>query len=260
MDFYNVITNIPLHEVSSSPFINDDMQKHSFEYPEDKWNSRRYMDFNSKYSEALEYDISDDTYGFRFEDTITSTNFILEESGESAMSENSWTDMSSNDNENNVMDIDSWDSNGIDGCKLKSSAVPEIAHAAFEANWNISSYLNEQKKVKESSNDVLKSFEMLNPSYNIENEKGCILTKMTDYAVKKAKIMSRPDTSGGGGIIQWVYKELCQGSSFLEWENRTLLIFKIKPETKDQLASAWFETRKKKEKERDANNNYDYFA
>ena len=259
MDFYSVITNIPLHEVSSSPFTNDVKQKNNFEHPEDKWNSRKYMNFSSKYSEAPEYDIYDDTYGFGFEDTITSNNFFLEECGESAMSQNSLIDMSSNDIENNVMDIDFGDNNGIDGCKFKSDTVPEIARAAFETNWDISSYLNEQEKLRQSFNDVQKSFEMLNPSYNIENEKGCILTKMTDYSVKKAKIMSRNDTSGGG-IIQWVYKELCQGSSYLEWVNRALLIIRIKPETKDQLASAWFETRRKKEKERDSNNNYDYFA
>jgi len=259
MDFYNVITNIPLHEVSSSPFTNDVMQKNNFEYPDDKWNSRTYMNFGSKYSEALEYDNYDDTYGFGFEDTITSTNFFLEESGKSAMSENSWIDMSSYDNENNAMDIDSGVNNGIDDCKFKGSAEPEIAHVVIETNWDISSYLNEQEKVKQSFNDVQKSFEMLNPSYDIENKKGCILTKMTDYAVKKAKIMSKPETSGGG-IIQWVYKELCQGSNFLEWLNRPLLIFRIKPETKEQLASAWFDTRKTKEKERDASNNYDYFA
>ena len=99
MDFYNVITNIPLHEVSSSPFTNDDMLKVNLEYPDDKLNSRRYINFSSKYSEALEYDIYDDTYGFGFEDTFTSTDFFSEESGESAMSENSWIDMLDFDSE-----------------------------------------------------------------------------------------------------------------------------------------------------------------
>ena len=144
--------------------------------------------------------------------------------------------MQSNESTNNDTDTCFQNFFGDSNCSPKVSQMPEFSDEAMSFGW-----------VEYLSNSL---------QTNVDGP-----LQFNDSTVSTLNSPASPTKyASEGGIIQWVYKELCQGSSFLEWENRTLLIFRIKPETKDQLASAWFETRKKKEKERDANNNYDYFA
>ena len=62
----------------------------------------------------------------------------------------------------------------------------------------------------------------------------------------------------GGKIIRWLYDELCDGNEFLQWIDRPSLTFKIKKETKIQLANSWFMRNKKKTNENNRNVSRDY--
>ena len=238
MDFYNVITNIPLHEVSSNPFKTEVLLNDNFECPIDEWNSKRFFcdtNFISKNSFAFDNDINNDPYAPNSEDSILSDVFYNPFDSLIA-SDDSEIAMHSNESTNNNTDTCFQNKFGDSNCNPKVSQMPELLNEAMSFGWV--EYLSNSLQT-----NVDASLNFNDSTVNTLNSPA----SPTKYTSER-------------GIIQWVYKELCRENRFLEWEERTLLIFRIKPETKDQLAAAWFKTRKTKVKERDAKNNYDYFA
>ena len=273
MDFDSVITNIPLDEFSTGLLTSDDLFDDCMEYSMDTSNSKIWFPDIKSYPTHLDYSengIYDDSYAPNIEDTISSMDLYFDQIPLSYTSEDSEMTVSSGESTMNCI----LNEQGADHRKSPSNHKEEYSFNISEEALMFEPI--EKRLVSIESNCISQSdlkdteYEVVNykEKTNIKKASSLRNSNANDYTVKdvldntEQKPKNRTSTSKeavGGGIVQWVYNDLCRGNKFFEWENRTLLIFKIREETKDELASAWFKTRKMRKKERDITKNYDYF-
>ena len=273
MDFHSVLTNIPLDEFPSGPFASDDLFDDCMEHSMDSSNSKIcFPDIKSfpTHSDYAENGICDDSYVPNIEDTISLKDLYFDQIPLTNTSEDSEMTASSCESTMNCI------LNEQDADHMKSLSNHEEGYIFNISEEALMFQRIENKFVSIKSNCISQSdlkdteYEVVNNKEKTSNRKAsslensnandCTGNQVIDNAEQKPK--NRTSISKevkGGGIVQWVYNDLCRGSKFFEWENRTLLIFKIREETKDELASAWFKTRKMRKKERDITNDYDYF-
>ena len=273
MDFHSVLTNIPLDEFSSGPFASDNLLDDCLEYSMDSSNSKICFPEIKSYPKNLDYSangIYDDSYEPNIEDTISFEDLYFDQMPLSYISEDSEMTVSSGESTMNCI----LNEQGVDHMKSPSNHKEEDIFNILEEALvfdHIESKLDSIKpncisrsdlKVTEDDDSNNKVMTIDEISSALEN------VNAIDYTGKEAinnmerKPVSQTSISKEAvrlGIVRWLYNNLCQGSNLLEWENRTLLIFRIREETRNQLASAWFKSRNMRKKERDITKNYDYF-
>ena len=279
MDFYNVITNVPLNEASSNVFATGTFLDDNIDYSSSSLTvkrnhrdisfSRNEMDaFDNNYYDLCGPNIADNCplMDLSYEQVDTPNALddsdIAISSGESTPKNTRIMQIESN--ASNIHFLETFELHIQN--ELMMNKWPDNNMQSFEENGttNLIEFKEWEDGLSKVHVKVMNSHSYgSSMAFSPNNEEINSNNGMNAYHNTFGKPIGRSSVSkekSGGGIIQWLYNNLCQRSSFLEWENRPLLIFRIKHETKNQLAAAWFKTRKGKVKERELSKNYDYFA
>ena len=268
MEFYNVITDIPWVEVSP---MHDSWSDSNFD---------GYLNSNSKHNIQCYGNMSNSSGG----NFTTEECFIKNKSNRSVELEKNYSILYENDT------IYKDDTFGVvlPSCVEESAGWPDNDY--FFIPDSVLTFVNDRRVPRLSDNIKIPTKNITNvcmdngsnllaDSSNISDQmmdvmNGCdgILPEITQINnnCKKDEIMQSQQKTvkcarkrkQGGKIIRWLYDELCNGNQCLKWINRPSLTFRIKKETKNQLANSWFMRDRKEmnENNRDVSRDYEDFA